>query len=415
MNTKRLLKLGSLMTGLLVFSGLAVSCSDNETVKDGFTQTPLYEISMNDAQTRAAKIFQEKTAAQVYEKLEADNPEDNVCYSPLSLQMALSMFTHSCGETLSKEVADKYLDFFGVNSLDELEDFNSMLINELPKVDGWVKSTLANSVWEIGSDIELNKEASWMKKYGAEIFSFQQSDPSIVKKINEWTLSKTNNRIQLLDPDTRLSDPLVMYINALYFLGKWSRPFSEDKMTFTDVNGVEKKVDALESHGKPSGEYQDVGIINGVSDGRIFAVIPFGNGGYRMYAVLPAEGESIAECASYISGINFMPEKAGEVKGMITTIPAFEINYEPKNIVDILRNMGYPVEFVTDGGISATIDIKQKTFFKMTKDGAEGAGATFVGASLGVPTYAKFDRPFIYYVREQSTGTILFIGSVKTF
>ncbi len=409
-------KVGSLLTGLLMFSGLAVSCSDNESGNDSFTNTPLYQISMNEAQTRASKVFKEKTAAQVYSKLEAENPQENVCFSPLSLQMALSLFTHSCGDNYSKEVADKYLGFFGVNSLDELGSFNSMLIKELPKVDGRVKFTLANSIWEIG-DFGLDKGASWMKNYGTEIFGFPTTDPSIVKKINDWTLSKTNNRISLLDPNAPAPDEQVMYVNALYFLGKWSLPFTEgqDQMTFTDVNGEEKKVNSLIS---PYNYDRDIEQIKtGEADGRVFSVIPFGNGGYRMYAVLPAEGETIAECAEYLSGINFLPENAGEVKSSLVTVPAFEINYDPGNLSDILDQMGYPVRFETKDGKPVSMGIKQKTFFKMTKDGAEGAGVTSVSISTGTqpPFHPTFDRPFIYYVMEQSTGTILFIGSLKTF
>lgn len=425
MRKERIIKPMAFLTATAGMAAMMMSCSEGPTnpYDDGeFVRTPLYEISMNENQTRAAETFGKNATAKVYELLEDGNIKDNVCYSPLSMQMALSMFTHNCEESVSKEVSDKYLDFFGVTSLKELEDFNGMLLRELPKVDGRVKFTLANSVWENEGANVLKDASPWLSSYGAEMFKADFNASNTVKRINDWTLKKTNDRISLYNEDANISMYDVLYVNALHFIGKWAVPFEEGKgkMDFTDVDGNVKKVDMLFSSMATGGsKYADEKkSITGELKGRRFARIPFGNGGYNMYAVLPKDGESIADCAKFVTAEGFsLDEKTAMSLGQIT-LPAFETQLDMDGLQEILGELGFPVNFATDSGRSASMNIRQKTFFKVTKDGAEGAGTTSVAVSLGVPQNVvdvNFNRPFIYYVKEQSSGTVLFIGSVKKF
>lgn len=419
------MKARNYMAAMIAVAGLAVSCSDEPASRndDGiFVKTPLYEISMNETQTRAAETLRDIAASKVYELLEEDKTAENVCYSPLSMQLALSMVAHDCRESISEETSRKLLEFMGVADFEQLDDFNRLLLRELPKVDGMVKFTLANSVWR-GEESEIQKESpSWLSFYNAEMFNVDFNDPQAVKRINEWTLDKTGNKIKLYDDNADIKGMDMLYVNALHFLGKWSVPFEEgqEKMDFTDVNGNVKKVDRLYWNMATGGsEYaKENKSVTGELKSRRFAKIPFGNGGYSMYAVLPKEGESVAECAKFVVGEGLCLEDKTEVANGEITLPGFETQLDVDGIQEKLAALGFPVDFVTDSGSSAAMNIKQKTFFKVTKDGSEGAGATSVAISLGVPKVGvdvNFNRPFIYYVMEQSTGTVLFIGSVKKF
>ena len=65
-------------------------------------------------------------------------------------------------------------------------------------------------------------------------------------------------------------------------------------------------------------------------------------------------------------------------------------------------------------------EILQKTLIKTDEKGSEAAAVTEIGVRVGsagpgvvieVPRMTfKADRPFVYILREQSSGTILFIG-----
>ena len=56
---------------------------------------------------------------------------------------------------------------------------------------------------------------------------------------------------------------------------------------------------------------------------------------------------------------------------------------------------------------------KQKTVFVLDEDGAEAASATGSSDITLNPTQFRFtaDRPFVYMIREKSSGVILFIGA----
>ena len=93
---------------------------------------------------------------------------------------------------------------------------------------------------------------------------------------------------------------------------------------------------------------------------------------------------------------------------------------------DPLKNLGLEEAFRTDadftkitppGGIYISRVIHQ-TLIDVQEEGTEAAAATIVemrdGSSGGeyVPTYFKADRPFLFVIKENSTGAIVFIGKV---
>jgi serpin B len=54
-----------------------------------------------------------------------------------------------------------------------------------------------------------------------------------------------------------------------------------------------------------------------------------------------------------------------------------------------------------------------KTFIAVDEEGTEAAAATAVGMSVtSLPPEVRFDHPFIFAIRERSTGVILFLGAI---
>jgi serpin B len=105
-------------------------------------------------------------------------------------------------------------------------------------------------------------------------------------------------------------------------------------------------------------------------------------------------------------------------------LPKFK--YEFKELLnDPLKNLGLDEAFTPDadftkitppGGIYISRVIHQ-TFIDVQEEGTEAAAATIVehidgSSGENVPTYFKADRPFLYVIKENSTGAIVFIGKV---
>ena len=103
-------------------------------------------------------------------------------------------------------------------------------------------------------------------------------------------------------------------------------------------------------------------------------------------------------------------------------LPKFEIEMNNPNTLSILTSMGMKDSskfgLITDVGEFYLNSFIHATKIKVDENGTEGAAVSLAEMTTGVHgpvPNVVFDRPFIFYIQENTTGTILFIGSVKTF
>ena len=57
-------------------------------------------------------------------------------------------------------------------------------------------------------------------------------------------------------------------------------------------------------------------------------------------------------------------------------------------------------------------EVKQKTFIEVNEEGTEAAAATEMMMTLGIDEEMKANRPFVFAIRDNQTGAILFLGSI---
>jgi len=92
---------------------------------------------------------------------------------------------------------------------------------------------------------------------------------------------------------------------------------------------------------------------------------------------------------------------------------------------DILKALGMEIAFIPDQADLTGIykgpenlyisEVKHKTFVEVNEEGTEAAAATSVGLTLAsaAPSFSmRVDRPFVFFIRERSSGVILFIGKI---
>jgi serpin B len=104
-------------------------------------------------------------------------------------------------------------------------------------------------------------------------------------------------------------------------------------------------------------------------------------------------------------------------------LPKFK--YEFKDLLnDPLINLGLGVAFtgaadftrINPAGQLYISRVIHQTFIDVNEEGTEAAAATIVEmirySSGGGPVYFKADRPFLYVIKENSTGAIVFMGKV---
>jgi serpin B len=164
----------------------------------------------------------------------------------------------------------------------------------------------------------------------------------------------------------------------------------------------------------------DWGDENGYSVVRL----PYGRGVFAFYGIVPTYDNKsniddfIAKIAengfdSYISQL--------EERSFPVQLPKYKFAYE-KSLVDVFKSLGMEKAFV-DGALMNIAsephapfisDIYHKTFIDVNEEGTEAAAVTVVEVGENaMPSGFFATRPFVFVIRDDRTGSILFIGKVE--
>lgn len=157
----------------------------------------------------------------LYGKLSAAKPTENVILSPVSAAQALAAAYNGAGGDTAREMAE----VLGLTGSLEAVNASQAGLREVLGRAGGVTMTSANSLW---ADKVLVLRVDFVERlrrfFAAEAASLDFSDPSAVGTINGWVRRNTNGRIPAAVhrlPD----DGGLLLVNALYFKGTWSDEF----------------------------------------------------------------------------------------------------------------------------------------------------------------------------------------------
>jgi len=287
----------------------------------------------------------------------------------------------------------------------------------LLKIDPLTALSIANSIWSEKTYpvkqtfMDINKQY-----YDAEVQSLDFSLKSTLDAINNWCAKKTNGKIESI-LDEIPSDAVMYLINAVYFKSKWLYQF-------------DKKDTKTEEFTKENGARQNVAMMNQTAALSYYAnemlqcvEMPYGNGAFSMVAILPSESKTVDELVNYLDNDVWNTVLANMWETNVhVKFPRFkgECEFSLKEPID---DLGMHLIFQTGGNLNGIADdsrlyvskIKHKTFVEVNEEGTEAAAVTAIevsytsiGPSSPVPFFAN--RPFLYLIKEKSTGVILFIG-----
>ncbi|CAM5193988.1 Serpin B OS=Ureibacillus acetophenoni OX=614649 GN=SAMN05877842_10673 PE=3 SV=1 [Ureibacillus acetophenoni] len=369
-----------------------------------------------------------------YEKLVASNnalgfdllskaPSDgegNIFISPTSLLMAISMvYNGADGET--KEEIEKVLHAEGITP-EDLNKANALFITLLDRNSDKIQLNIANSIW-------LNNKYSFQEKFettnkdyfNAEINEINIQDPQSPKKINEWVKSKTNGNIDKIVGDELNPQLVSMLINAIYFKGIWTHPFDATltkEKNFTLDNGSTIKIPLMEL--KEELFYTKNNKFQAVS-------LPYGKENISMKVFLPNEDMSLKEFEEFLTLEQWQELQSSfyKLKGTIL-LPKFTLEYEVE-LKETLEALGMTSAFnnanfskMVEGNSNLAItSVKQKTFINVNEEGTEAAAVTSVEMGetamepIDEPFYMEVNRPFFIAIVEETSGAILFMGSIS--
>jgi serpin B len=214
----------------------------------------------------------------------------------------------------------------------------------------------------------------------------------------------------------------VILANAIYFKGKWERPFdkkdTKDHAFYVLPGITPKPVPMMWQHGHFS--YQ-------AEDGYQAVRLPYAGKRLQMYLFLPATNSSPAKLLLDLSGENWRNKILPgfrDREGMLA-LPRFKMNYDVL-LNDPLKALGMRRAFdATSADFAAMADeplfvsaVKQKSFVEVNEEGTEAAAVTTVVVNAMAirepvkPFEMMVDRPFFFVIGDDQTQSILFMGVI---
>ncbi|MDE7347936.1 MAG: hypothetical protein K2N48_14490 [Muribaculaceae bacterium] len=352
----------------------------------------------------------------------------NVCVSPLSVGAVLGMIANGDDGPARNEIL-KTLGFEeSEDGLNALNAYYQTLMSNLPNIEEGIKCDVTNTMWcdPFAFRIRQTFMQTITDSYYAYGIGINPGGENGQKAINEFVEKNTNGLIKNF-----LSSPLVIslaFLNTLYFKAGWSQGFEEyatSKRVFLNIDGKEKETDFMFRCDMM--EYAET------EDGTQAIRLNYGEKGqFSMTCVLPSSRINHIPLDEVLTTDNIRSINNGmKEEYVMMWLPKFEIESNNQKTIDVLKGLG--MENICSGRyvfgrIAAAEDFSLVCFIHATKlkvdeNGTEGAAVSLGGMDNAVgPGFEEtsihevvFDRPFIFYIQENTTGAILFIGSVKTF
>lgn len=401
--------------GLAVFAVLGLTSSSCE--KGQTESTTARDLMLTS--TEMQKAGQDNAFAFALFKLATADLDaaDNALLSPLSLSMALAMTANGAvGDT--KAAIYEALSFNGFEE-EQINAYYQKLIADLPQLDPKTTLDIANSIWyRQGLSVLPAFLGTNTTFYDAEVTSLDFADPGAVGRINQWASDHTNGKIPTVID--RIPEETIMYLlNAVYFKGNWSERFEVDKTSkrdFTRAGGVVVQTDFMHANDNYKVyRSEDIDAIE----------LPYGDGKYSMVVVKSNQGQQPAQVLDALTSDGRWAELSDNLYPAKTQLwlPKFKYSYE-RNLNDDLSTLGMGLAFTDQADFTglepsgkATISsVKQNAFIEVNEAGTEAAAVTVVEVGVtSMPMIFTFDanQPFLYLIRETSTGLILFIGQVN--
>lgn len=359
-----------------------------------------------------------KFGFKLFQEVLKQDRNKNVFVSPTSIAIALSMtYNGASGET--QQAMANALELQGM-SLQDINQANNTLKTSLENADPAVQMSIANSLWaRQGISFKPEFIQKNQQFYGAKVTELDFANPDSSNIINSWVKDNTRGKIDKI-VDKIQSDDVLFLINAIYFKGNWTKKFDKSQTTehpFNLQNGSQKQQPMMSQSGKY--RYYENDSFQAVS-------LPYGKGRMSLYVFLPNTTTNLDTFQQQLNSENWQQwMNQFQMRQGSLQLPRFKFDYEIK-LNEALKSLGMSIAFSPsasfDNMTSASVainEVKHKTFVEVNEEGTEAAATTSVGVALTsarmpeAPFKMIVDRPFFCAIRDNQTGTILFMGSIK--
>lgn len=394
---------------------------DNHWKNDHRTLTGLQSLPAIPA-TRAAvessRRFAYESAVHIL------SGETNICYSPVSLEMALLIAMQGAGGNTLTQLQRA----LACKALSE-QDLASIYRSIVGRREGESQFDAANSLW-IPQILRVNSKHidATKRLYDTQVKQIKEFDEETNAAINNWIKEGTRS---LLNPGLVIpSSTQLVIINTLYADGRWSSPFEDTKQAeFHSLKKQTTVVDFMDKTFDIDG-YADDTAAYAKGDGWQRADLAFDNGGC-MKILLPDDDMRFRRLRAKASklGEAFNASPTVRKDAIIRVqLPKFDIDgFFGDEMIQTLESMGITDAFnQRKADFSALSDaplfiskILQGTHIEVAEEGAKAAAYTVMTTCAAICPSPKpveridfiVDHPFLFEL-DSPDGLPLFSGSV---
>lgn len=358
-------------------------------------------------------------ACDLYQKLAAAN--GNLFFSPYSISNALAMTYGGARGNTAKEMAAT-MHFGGAS-----EQFHPAFGNLVRQLQGGGKQRkyqlqVANRLWgqkDFGFVPEFLTSSRQHYGAGLEEVDFAGATEQAHQAINAWVEKQTQDKIkELLKQGVLDNLTKLVLTNAIYFKAAWIDPFDAKNTKPGDflAAGVKKTQVPMMRQSQRT-NFMDGGAFSALE-------LPYEQRDLSMIVFLPKKADGLAALEKMLNADNLRQWHAKLRDHQVDIkLPKFKTTAEFR-LDQVLKDLGMRDAFddrkADFTGLSSMkglciTAVVHKAFIDVNEAGTEAAAATAVAIGLrSLPPPATFhaDHPFVYVIRDNKTGSVLFMGRV---
>ncbi|XP_071547380.1 leukocyte elastase inhibitor-like isoform X2 [Panulirus ornatus] len=361
---------------------------------------------------------QNKFTRDLYVKL-GSKSSGNLFFSPFSIMTALGMtYTGAAGNTEQE-----------MHSVMHLAQDKETLHNAFQDVVKDLKTEVAEYELSTSNMAYVSNKLTLLTDYvntlkenylsSVKTVNFDEAE-NVRQEINSLVEKDTNSRIKDLIPSGILDNMTRMVlVNAVYFKGLWEHQFLksatyDQEFWTSESDSIKVPMMHIKDHFR---------IFHHRNLGAMLLAMDYKGSRLSMVFVLPDKRSGLAEVEAKLAefDLNEIDKRLRRAEVEVT-LPKFKLE-ESLDLVACLNEMGMKDLFnerTCDlSGISGTKDLYvsnviHKAFLEVNEEGSEAAAATGVVAATRmlirpIPPFIA-DHPFIFYLRDQRSGLLLFAG-----
>jgi serpin B len=363
-------------------------------------------------------------------------PNENAFFSPYSISTALAMtWAGAKGDTAAQLAKAFHFSEVPDNAVPASFAALQQAIAKAQTLSG-CQLSIANSLWP-----EQNPEHPFLPDYLNLVQANYESSITPVdfvahaadaaKQINHWVEDKINGKIKdLLQPGDVDELSRLVLVNAIYFKGAWMHPFTPSANSNTEFHSADGDIPAVLMHSGLVTYYAD--MTAGPAPCQILS-LPYSNDssgrtpqGVSFVVILPHAGTDLSVLASSLTAERLADWlNKLDITLVNVYLPKFRVE-QRYLLADTLKALGIKDAFNPNradfSGMDGARDLSiskviHQTFVDVDEKGTEATAATvvemlFTGHMQPVTAEFRADHPFLFLIRDNASGSILFLGQL---